>query len=160
MPILRYFVFVGGALLALLFVCDAVLPQIPLPSTLHSGSDVPMVRIRSERKWPERIVMDTSVPVTSATTVATVDTAQPRVTVADVPAQPKLREAFAQMGSAEQKLQQPTAQALKTVQPAVAKSAEARVQPKRKIAKVRPSHPMILVAQQPQPHAGWFESTW
>jgi hypothetical protein len=160
MPILRYFVCVGGALLVLLFVCDAVLPQVPLPAALHSGSDVPVVRIRSERKWPERIVMDTSVPPISAVTVATADTAPPMAAVADVQAKSKLREAFAQMGNAEPKSQLPMAQLSKTAQPAVAKSAEVKSQPKRKVAKVHPSRPMILVAQQPQPHAGWFESTW
>src|SRR3954467_6498247 len=49
MPVLRYFVFVGGALLALLLVCNAVLPQAPLPETLKSVSDMPSVRIKSER---------------------------------------------------------------------------------------------------------------
>ena len=37
---------------------------------------------------------------------------------------------------------------------------EARQQPKRKVAKVHPSRPMIIVAQQPQPHFGFFDSTW
>jgi hypothetical protein len=160
MPLLRYFVFVGGALLALLFVCNAVLPQVPLPPTLHSGSDMPAVRIRSERKWPERIVMDTSVPVTSAaTTMAAAATAQPMAAAASQ-VKPNLREAFAQMGPPEPKPQQPTAQVLKGATVAAGKPAEAKAQPKRKIARARPAHPMILVAQQPPPHAGWFDTTW
>jgi hypothetical protein len=156
MPILRYFVFVGGALLALLFVCDAVLPQVPLPATLHSGSDIPAVRIRSERKWPERIVMDTSTPLTSAVTVAA-NTAQPEATVAEIQAKPKVREAFAQMDN-ESKPQQAAVQGVKSGEPTLAKPA--KVRPRRKVARARSAHPMILVAQQPQSQTGWFESTW
>jgi hypothetical protein len=160
MPLLRYFVFVGGALLALLFVCNAVLPQVPLPSTLQSGSDMPAVRIRSDRKWPERIVIDTTVPVTStATTIAATTTAQP-VAAAASQVKPNVREAFAQMANPEPKPQQPTAQVLKGTTVAAAKPAETKAQPKRKVARARPAHPMILVAQQPPPHAGWFDSTW
>lgn len=160
MLILRYFVFVGGALLALLLVCDAVLPQVPLPTTLQSSPDIPLVRIRSERRWPERIVLDTSIPAISSVTIATADTAQPKASVADVPAQPKLREAFAQMASVGRKLQQPAAQAARTAEPAVVKSAEVKAQPRRKVAKLRSLRPLVLVAQQPQLHSGWFESTW
>ena len=167
MPLLRYFVFVGGVLLALLFVCNAVLPQVPLPSTLHSGSDMPAVRIKSERKWPERIVMDTSVPLTSALTVAAAATAQPTAAAASE-AKANLREAFAQMSNPEPKPQQPMARVLnKGGAVPAAKSVEAKVQPKRRVAKLRPAHPMmmparpmILVAQQPPPHSGWFDSTW
>jgi len=45
MPLLRYFIFVGGSLLALLFVVNAAFPTEPLPETLTSGSDLPVVRI-------------------------------------------------------------------------------------------------------------------
>jgi hypothetical protein len=177
MPILRYFVFVGGALLALLFVCDAVLPQVPLPSTLRSASDLPAVRIRSDRKWPERVVIDTSIPTTSPVTVARADSTPSAAIVADVRAKAGAREAFAQMGAAELKSQLTTSSVSRIPDPALTKLAEAtapkspevktdakpdaKTPPKRRVAvKVRPSRPMILVAQQPQSHAGWFDSTW
>ena len=38
MPLLRYFVFVGGALLALLFISTAYLPK--LPDEVRAGSQV------------------------------------------------------------------------------------------------------------------------
>ncbi|MGH6737474.1 MAG: hypothetical protein ACREDY_00295, partial [Bradyrhizobium sp.] len=61
MPLLRYFLFVGGSLLALLFVVNAAYPVAPLPAALTSASDLPPIRIHSERKLPERVVFDTSV---------------------------------------------------------------------------------------------------
>jgi len=62
MPLARYFLWVGGVLLALLFVADARLPALPVA---EATTDVPspIIRIHSERKWPERIVFDTSAPI-------------------------------------------------------------------------------------------------
>ena len=60
MPLARYFSYVGGALLALLFILDAYLPKIAIEERAHANS--PIIRIHSERKWPERIVFDTGVP--------------------------------------------------------------------------------------------------
>src|ERR1043165_4521082 len=53
MPILRYFIFVGGSLLALILVANAALPSAPVPEGLTSGGDLPPIRIRSERKLSE-----------------------------------------------------------------------------------------------------------
>ena len=50
MPILRYFIFVGGALLALLFAANFALPQAPVAKGIvTSSNDVPPIRIRSDR---------------------------------------------------------------------------------------------------------------
>jgi hypothetical protein len=183
MPVLRYFVFVGGALLALLLVCNAVFPQVPLPATLKSGSDLPTIRIQSERKWPERVVFDTTLPSVAPMQIAKVDakvdTTQSIAALNDArlgdtqKASP--RESFAQMGAAEAK-QSATSSAMtssaKSADLATLKVADAtapkaeprsesnRPQPKRKVAKVHPSRPMIIVAQQPQPRFGFFDSTW
>ena len=75
MPLLRYFMYVGGALLALLLISDVLLPQVPLPGNLTSASDLPAVRIRSQQKWPDRVVIDTTIPLpaTEAVKVAKVD---------------------------------------------------------------------------------------
>src|SRR5712675_1006789 len=64
MPVARYFMFVGGVLLALLFAIDAFLPKEPVLTTTAAAATVenPTLRIRSDRKWPERIVYDTSLP--------------------------------------------------------------------------------------------------
>jgi hypothetical protein len=168
MPLLRYFVFVGGALLALLFISDAVLPKQPLPSFLNvASSDQPPVRIHSERKWPERIVFDTSIPTVKPAIVAEVQPA-PQAAVAP---KARVQEAFAQFTPPVSRADVKTeARDVKTearidaatdVKPvqAVAKAAEARPQPKRKVvAKARPARPLMLVAQQP--HFGLFASTW
>ena len=81
MPLLRYFIYVGGALLTLLLISNAVLPQVPLPGTLTSGSDLPPVRIHSDRKLPDKVVFDTSVPLRASAPVATT-----LIAVAPVPA--------------------------------------------------------------------------
>jgi hypothetical protein len=151
MPLLRYFVFIGGVLLALLFACDALLPAVPLPSTLVSGSDLPEVRIRSDRKWPERVVFDTSAPVAAPVVVAKV--APAAAANPDFAAKAHVREAFAQLPQgapasdpkmsqmAQAKLPEP-----KTVKP----------QTKRRVAKAHANRPVMLVAQQPH---GFFD-TW
>src|SRR5271169_6692291 len=76
MPLLRYFLFAGGSLLALLFVVNAAYPIAPLPETLTSASDLPPIRIRSERKLPERVVFDTSVSLPAQAPAAPVVVAQ------------------------------------------------------------------------------------
>ena len=61
-PVRGYFLWVGGALLALLFATDSLLPA-PLPSKLIvSHSTLPPIRITSELRGPEAVVIDTSQP--------------------------------------------------------------------------------------------------
>ena len=61
MPIGRYFVFTGSLLLALLFLADWYLP--PLATTpARAEVDRTVIRLRTAHKWPERIVIDTSLP--------------------------------------------------------------------------------------------------
>jgi hypothetical protein len=61
-PVRGYFLWVGGALLALLFATDSLLPA-PLPSKLIvSHSTLPPIRITSELKGPEVVVIYTSQP--------------------------------------------------------------------------------------------------
>jgi hypothetical protein len=61
-PVRGYFLWVGGALLALLFATDSLLPA-PLPSKLIvSHATHPPIRITSELKGPEAVVIDTSYP--------------------------------------------------------------------------------------------------
>ena len=91
MPLGRYFIFTGSLLLALLFLTDWYLP--PLAVTPARGEvDRTIIRLRSAHKWPERIVIDTSLP-----------TIVPPATVAEAlpgkapPVSPPPREAFAQV---------------------------------------------------------------
>ena len=61
MPIGRYIAFVGSLLLAILFIADWYLPMAPTQSVTSREAE-PIIRIKSDQKWPERIVFDTSAP--------------------------------------------------------------------------------------------------
>ena len=155
MPILRYFLYVGGALLSLLLISSVVLPQVPLPSALTSASDLPPVRIHSDRKLPERIVFDTraTVPPDPVAVIASAKAAPGDPVAAAVPfAEPEIspkarvREAFAQLPEAE-------AARVAATQPKIASKAL----PKRKIAAgPRAAQPSMLLAQQPR----FGQTTW
>ena len=144
MPIARYFLFVGGVLLALLFISDAYLPKLPVAHSVDAG--LPLIRIHTDRKWPERVVFDTShaaiIPVQIANTEAVV---QAPATVADVATKAQVREGGIGTDAT-------------TRFPAVAairfKEAGSKAAKQSKNVKERALPPMILVARQPQ--FGWF----
>ena len=139
MPLARYFFSVGGVLLALLFISDAYLPKLPVAD--RANSDLPVVRIHSDRKWPERVVYDTSLPTIIPAQIANTDASVPApATVADVSATAQVREAFAQLQPSD----------ANQLQPSDPKKPEPKLQRKRKIAKRRAAPPMVLVEQQPQ----------
>jgi hypothetical protein len=61
MPLRQYFMWVGSLLLPGLFAADWCLPA----PVLHARSAIPPqervnLRIRSDQKWPERVVFDTT----------------------------------------------------------------------------------------------------
>src|ERR1700749_4837566 len=105
MPLLRYFLYVGGALLSLILIANLVLPQESLPGTLTSATELPSVRIQSDRKLPERIVFDTRstvavapVPVLAPSKIAAVVAPAPvPAMAAEMSAKARVREAFAQL---------------------------------------------------------------
>src|SRR6266850_4621317 len=133
MPVVRYFMYVGGALLALLFISGVFLPKSPVVDRTDSAAELPAIRIHTDRKWPERVVFDTSIPTVVPAQTAKAEAIAPSPTpVADVSARVRVREAFAQMVPPEPK------------------KPEAKPQRKRKIAKNRVAPPMIQVAQQPR----------
>ena len=144
MPLARYFLFVGGVLLALLLAVDAVSPKLPVAVSAVPEVDFPAQRIKSDRKWPERVVFDTSLPTIVPAQTQTVAAAPPAVaqpTLAEMSAKTPVRESFAQ------------------VQPAEEKKPEAKPPPKRKYAKRRVAPPMMLVEQRPR--YGFFGfDTW
>jgi hypothetical protein len=146
MPVLRYFLLVGGVLLALLFLSNEVLPKLPVAErTAEAGPDKSAIRIRSDRKWPERVVFDTNmptiVPATAPAVVAKAEAAAP-TPVAEVSAQARGLQAFAEL------------------KPSEPIKAEPKPQRKRKIAKTRAAPPMVVVEQQPR--FGFFanNTTW
>jgi hypothetical protein len=135
MPLLRYFVYVGGALLALLLVVNAYLPNTPAAET--SGPRLPVIHIYADRTGPDRIVYDTSIPLPAPATTAVASIPPP------APSADRVRDAFAQL---------PPSDAAK-VQPADAKKQDAKQPPPRKIAKRRTPPPVRMVDQQ---QFGWF----
>jgi hypothetical protein len=144
MPLARYFFYVGGVLLALLFISDAYLPKLPVADVVNT--DLPVIRIHSDRKWPEPVVFDTSLPTIVPAQLAKTDSSnQAPATGAGVPRKARVGEAFAQLRPSD------TAQA----QVSAAKKPEPKPR-KRKIAKRRVPPPAMLVAQQPR--FGFFAS--
>ena len=149
MLLARYFLSVGGVLLGLLFVADAVVPKVPAISTDRNdmGADKSVIRIHSDRKWPEPVVFDTSVPTIVPAQTAKVEAVVPPPTpVADVSARAHVRETFAQLVPPEPK------------------KPEAKLQRKRKIARQRVAPQMVQVAQQPRfgffSNNSWNNSWW
>ena len=62
MPIARYFIIVGGTFAALLFIAGWCLPTPPAMFANQLAIDRSIIRIKSARKWPEKVVLDTSQP--------------------------------------------------------------------------------------------------
>jgi hypothetical protein len=150
MPVARYFLFVGGVLLALLFVIGRYAPQPPVVTAAYADSDKPLIRINSERKWPEAVVFDTShPPVIAAPPVTTA--ANVPATIPEISANSRVRQAYAQFQPPD----------LKQKLPPAAQMAQLKPQPKRKVAKNHVGPPIVLAAQQPQPRFGFFgNNTW
>jgi hypothetical protein len=141
MPLLRYFIYVGGALLTLLFAISAYAPP-PAVEAAKSQADLSIIRIHSDQKWPERVVFDTSRPtmpppqnVVASTMPSAAPQAMPPQTQKSAvvaPLKRGVREAYAQAPSV---------------------SAEAK---RKSLAKNNPT--TIIVAQQP--HFGLFGNMW
>jgi hypothetical protein len=106
MLVTRYFVFVGGALLALLYAVDALVPQDAATAS-HSapGIDKSTVRIQSAQKLPERVVFDTNLPtiVPPAAAIQMAAAPLPPTPAAQPSEQSRDRETFAQYVPAEAK---------------------------------------------------------
>jgi hypothetical protein len=135
----RYFLYVGGALVAVLFALDAFSPKAVADNTHAASVDKTTLRIQSNQKWPERIVFDTTQPtIVPKAAPAQVALAGPEP-APEISAKARVRETFAQFVPVEPK-------------------AEAPVQRKRKVAKARAGQPMRFAQQQ---RYGFFgTSTW
>ena len=128
----------------LLFALDAFAPQqMAVAGNTAPSINKTVARIRSDQKWPERVVYDTSLATIVPPAAATQIAAAP---VAEVSAQARVRDTFAQFVPAEAKK--------------LEKQPEPQAPRKRKIAKIRPAQP-TRVAQQPHFGFGFFGSnTW
>ena len=132
-PISRYIALVGSLLLAMLFIANWLLPMDPTLSATSEQADKQIIRIKSDRKWPEPIVFDTSAPTI-------VPQNSPVVAVAPVTNPP--REAFAL-------LNEPVPEVSVTPLP---------VKAKRKIAKRAP--PSRWTAYRPAARAEALPAGW
>jgi hypothetical protein len=133
MPLGRYFLYVGGALLALLLVLNAYLPSPQAASATATEFSRPVVRIRSAEKLPERIVIDTSIPtIVPAPTV---------VAEAKPPAKIPALDALAQISPSDLKNAD--------LKKADLKKSEPKAAPKRRVAKRTVRQPMVALAQAP-----------
>ena len=146
MPLARYFLYVGGVLLTLVFILDAWLTGLPVMERSHVDS--PVIRIHSDRKWPERIVFDTTLPTIVPVRAALAeDRAASPATVTDASAKEREREAFALMQPSDAKRLQPSDPGRRELKP----------QRPRKIVKRHVTPRSVLVWRQPQ--FGWFGNT-
>jgi hypothetical protein len=99
MPLARYFLLVGGALLVMLLVAGAWLPSLPVVEQVATQRT--KIRIHTEVKLPERVVFDTSMPaVTHPVEPATAEIGTPTLLSAD-DVSAKARQAFAQLQSSD-----------------------------------------------------------
>jgi hypothetical protein len=147
MPLMRYFYFVGGVLLALLFILDACFPK--LPASAKAKVYPPVIRIYSDQKWPERIVYDTSLPTIVPTLTASTEPIiwVPQM-IANDSAGARKWEALAMMPPSGEPLQA-----------SGAKMREPKPRHPIKIVRKRPPAPRIAMAR-PRPF-GWFgQSFW
>ncbi|UPK03377.1 hypothetical protein [Bradyrhizobium sp. 170] len=144
MPLARYFLYVGGILLTLVFILDACLTKLPVMERSHVNS--PVIRIHSDRKWPERIVLDTALPTIVPAQTAIVEDRV--VNPATVTPREREREAFALMQSSDAKRLEPSSPGRRELKP----------QRQRKIVKRHVPPRSLLVARQPQ--FGWFGNIW
>jgi hypothetical protein len=74
MPIGRYFICIGSVLLALLFLADWYYPASA--AVARAEVDRSILRIKSDHKWPERIVIDTTLPTIVPPPVLAEDTSR------------------------------------------------------------------------------------
>jgi hypothetical protein len=153
MPLVRYFFLVGGALLALLLVAGLYLPNSPAVEQT-ADIDRQVIRIHSDRKWPERIVFDTSRPTITPAPEATAASVTPAPTPATADgdadkAKAAVRESFAQL---------PPPPKARHAHVAELRKPEAKSQRQRRIVRHRIGPPPVMLAQQPQ--FGFFGNSW
>ena len=146
-PLAKYCLYVGGVLLALLLVLNAYLPKLPIADMAHAN--LPDIHIHSDRKWPERIVFDTSRPAIIPAGIASSGAGIPLPeTAGDGSGKARKSEALAQMQPSD----------AGPLQPPNPKKRKLKLQHKSRIAR-RYMPPHFTSARQWQ--FGWFgQSSW
>ena len=144
MPLTRYFLLVGGALLLLLLVAGACLPSLPVVERVEATRAT--IRIHSEMKLPERVVFDTSTPTVTRSV-------EPVVAVTGTPPPPFAEDVSAEARQALAQLQPSDTSKAKVAElkRPESKSSQSRKNETRKRAA---SPRKIRLARQPQ--FDWF----
>jgi hypothetical protein len=143
MPLARYFLFVGGVLIALLLlVAGPDRPNPPVAEQANTESPAIRIQIHSDRKWPERVVYDTSRPAIVPPPAAR---SAPEAATPSNDGSANTREAFAST--------QPSP-ASKPVSASLEQRESKQHQRQHKHAKRRTPPPTLFAARQPQ--FGWF----
>lgn len=148
MSYFRFLAGAGGVLVALMFTANAYLPPPEPTASSPRAFNPSTIRIKSTRKGPERVVIDTSLPtiVPSAATTA----------VAAVAAEPKpaAREAFAQIPAEQSARLAAAGSAAKETKVAARKPA------RRRVARRYYYQQQPMVPQQRQVAGDPFSSWW
>ena len=140
MPVARYFLYVGGILIALLFAIDAILPR---EAAVHSapGIDRSTVRIHSDQKLPERVVYDTMLPAIAPFAKLEIAAVPAAVPAPEISAQTRVSNTFAQFIPGEpKKVEQKAEQGVMKGEQAV-KVGQVAPPKRHKIARVRSAPP-------------------
>jgi hypothetical protein len=102
MPLRQYFVWVGSVLLVALFAADWFLPvPVDHPHLEIAPNEMVNLRIRSDHKWPERVVFDTARSEPSPAAKAQIETYVLPSQNLDSVQQRRSFDAFAAIGSTE-----------------------------------------------------------
>jgi hypothetical protein len=96
MPVARYFLFVGMALLVLFFAADAYLPKSEPAEVPKATANLSTVRIHSDQQWPERIDIDTTLPTITPLAPPMRVVNIPPAKAAEEPAKAQVRDAYAE----------------------------------------------------------------
>jgi hypothetical protein len=133
-PLARYFFVVGSLLLAIIFAADWYLPDAAQTVFRDGQIDKSIIRIKSAHKWPEPIVIDTSLPTIVP---------PPSAVMASAPLINQPREALAQIDASAQ-------QVSKSPSPTSSKS---------KVAKAKKVTHTRVAAYRESPQ-GWAPQAW
>jgi hypothetical protein len=144
MPLRQYFLFVGGALLILLLAANWLVPLPASNELIKSEVKLPVIRIHSELKGPEAVVIDTSSAAIAPMLAAHEDLVAPQTVT---PQEAALEEAFAHPGAAPLPLQADTNKQKKT--------GEGQRQTSRKVTEARLGRRPILVHRPDPLHVGF-----
>jgi hypothetical protein len=144
LPLKWYFARVGGALLTGLIAVDALMPR-PANDIFASGPTLPRIRIHSERKGPEAVIIDTNQRMEAPLTAQAELQLTPQTFA---PPNARMRESFAELVAPSQ---------IKAGE-SKPKKEGSKLQPKRKVTRAHLKHQPVLVAQRQQ--FGFFDIRW